>query len=474
MGQEHHDAARAFAAKLGVRDGDFEALKVRGVATSDDGGEQVPAAIKAKWQRWCVRGHPDKGGNHGAFTAMGQEYSVFKAWFKSHLADVSGSREAMELCEQLGQQKKRAGEAKAAAETALAETRFEDAIDSVSVARAEFGAWITAAKPAGKTRAHVEGEVQGLERIQRAAEECIEKREKEKQQREENQAYTLGLDSVLSAVFGARHCRERPISEHFKALNASWEEAARREKELEAQIVRLNHDNARMRCEMDAQTQAHGEAANAWRQEEQMLRARADEAQAQYNALKKEVDDVLHSAGSGGFVAALKSVTGMFSRGSSTPVPSLASLRQEFDHLKAENEELTGALKKCQNDKDLLECEVKTVHELQNTVSELKNIIAARDKKIVLLEKQGDKQVDAKQRDRVLLHSADRGALANSHHREDSATPAALEPTSVERQAMETLMSGLRTATHHVERDGQAGHWCIRIPIKSGTTTPAT
>ena len=212
--------------------------------------------------------------------------------------------------------------------------------------------------------------------------------------------------------------------------------------------MRLNHDNARMRCEMDAQTQAHGEAANAWRQEEQMLRARADEAQAQYNALKKEVDDVLHSAGSGGFVAALKSVTGMFSRGSSTPVPSLASLRQEFDHLKAESEELTGALKKCQNDKDLLECEVKTVHELQNTVSELK-------------------------RDRVLLHSADRGALANSHHREDSATPAALEPTSVERQAMETLMSGLRKATHHVERDGQAGHWCIRIPIKSGTT-PAT
>ena len=53
-------AVRAFAEKLDVRDGDFEALQVRGVATSDDGGVEVPAQLALPPPTRCEVAHDDK------------------------------------------------------------------------------------------------------------------------------------------------------------------------------------------------------------------------------------------------------------------------------------------------------------------------------------------------------------------------------------------------------------------------------
>ena len=137
----------------------------------DDGGAQVPAVIKAKWQRWCIKAHPDKGGDHETFTAMKQKYEHFKVWFKAHLEDVSGSREAFNRYEELAQQKERADKAKTLAEEALANSQYDDAIENVEIARAELQTYVKNKKPTGATKAQCEKEERRLNEIEFQVEE---------------------------------------------------------------------------------------------------------------------------------------------------------------------------------------------------------------------------------------------------------------------------------------------------------------
>ena len=75
-------SSREFVSKLGiVGEDEFAAILVRDVETRDDNGRLVPQKVKRAWHRWCLKGHPNRGGDEAEHLAMNQEYEDFKTWF---------------------------------------------------------------------------------------------------------------------------------------------------------------------------------------------------------------------------------------------------------------------------------------------------------------------------------------------------------------------------------------------------------
>ena len=119
-----------------------DALLVCGVEQTTDAGLPVPATVKKRWQRWNLKGHPDKGGDNGSFLAMQQRYTDFKKTFQEWLEeDTTGQQLGFkEWCRQKDERsaginqtalraeaKEKAEQALSTAEKALAEGRYVDA-----------------------------------------------------------------------------------------------------------------------------------------------------------------------------------------------------------------------------------------------------------------------------------------------------------------------------------------------------------
>jgi hypothetical protein len=113
--------ALAFAQELGIVGEAFEALKAPDIQIEDG----VPKAIKKNWQKWCLRGHPDKGGDTDAFIAMETRYCAFKDWFQAQ-RDAPANR-AKDRSQLKAQAKQDGDKELEGARKALEDKQYEDA-----------------------------------------------------------------------------------------------------------------------------------------------------------------------------------------------------------------------------------------------------------------------------------------------------------------------------------------------------------
>ena len=203
-------AAEVFAAKLGIEGPAFQTLLVPSVDIAvDKEGDSIPATVKKAWWKWCLIGHPDKGGDEATFQGMQGEYASFKSWFHVHREDITGVRGARDRCEVLGQQLKSGEEAKNNAANALVEKKYEDAIRFAKDAKQRYQEYVTEQgaeagerllsdmKHITKIREEAEEHIRALEEERKQTEERLET---ERKQREEHQTLLEGLDSFANKV----------------------------------------------------------------------------------------------------------------------------------------------------------------------------------------------------------------------------------------------------------------------------------
>ena len=307
----------------------------------DDGGAQVPAVIKAKWQRWCVMAHPDKGGDHETFTAMNQKYEHFKVWFKAHLEDVSGSREAKERTNELSRQGERAEKAKKLAEEALANSQYDEAIERVKIARAELHNYVKNKKPTGPTKARCEEEERQLNEIELQVEEHKRRLELERQQREEHKALAHGLEALVHDMLGADRCSALSISGQFKAVLARYDQvvhvATQRSTEID-KLVALQGENERkwdedkrsLEQSFDNMVKKHRDAEFQWAEKKLGLETQLQKA-------KQEIDENNKALDSGGF---LKWLSG----NSTTAADKIQKLKFSLEQQQKESKDLNARL----------------------------------------------------------------------------------------------------------------------------------
>ena len=141
--EDRYAGAKTFLAQLGFDGAAVDALLVGKVPADTDDGLPVPKPVKKAWQRWNLKGHPDKGGDEEAYNAVKGEYTAFKqnfqAWQQEHPsgqlnfqrwcaasmpASSHGPRSASK---QKAELKGKAAAALEAAQVALAQERFGDA-----------------------------------------------------------------------------------------------------------------------------------------------------------------------------------------------------------------------------------------------------------------------------------------------------------------------------------------------------------
>ena len=335
----------------------------------DDGGAQVPAVIKAKWQRWCIKAHPDKGGDHETFTAMNQKYEHFKVWFKAHLEDVSGSREAKERTNELSRQGERAENARKLAEDALANSRYDDAIASVKVARAELQIYVKNKKPTGPTKARCEEEERRLNEIEFQVEEHKRRLELERQQREEHKALAHGLKALLHDMLGADGCSARSISGQFEAVLARYNHvvhvATQRSTEID-NLVALQDENERKWAQnkrtlearlheakqsFDSMVKNHRDAEHQWAEKEQGLETQLQKA-------KKEIEDSHKAAG-------------VFSWLFGTPADKITKLTVALEQQQKKSKDLNARLQSSESRVQELTIEQSTLYDEKNQLKGL-------------------------------------------------------------------------------------------------------
>ena len=222
------------------------------VTTKDDGGKKVPAVIKDKWMRWCLKSHPDHGGDHEVFVERGREYELFKDWFKEHSEE--DVREARNRCQSLAAQKDYSAAAKKLAEEALAglqirnpkkpaEEALADATKNVGFARDALQAYIEAKKPSGASKAQCEEELRRLDEIEAQTQEHLRRLEREQQQREEHQALADGLKALAHAMLGADSCSALSISDQFGAILARYNDVVHVATQRSTDVENLVEEN---------------------------------------------------------------------------------------------------------------------------------------------------------------------------------------------------------------------------------------
>jgi len=224
-------SSQEFAAKLGiVGNEEFAALLTRDVEMGDDGGVLVPQKVKKSWQRWCLRGHPDRGGGDDAYMAMYQQYESFKNWFPKRFEHENHER---------GEQKKRAVKAEEAAQIARAENRHEEAgkyaKQAIAAYRTLHEYWTHEMKQASMQPAAVD--LQRAQELLDAICQEAEEAEDERREKQEHRDLTSGLNSFFNSVYGI--VDGLAITQKFDKLRAFFDE---KEKESKAEIVRLEDD----------------------------------------------------------------------------------------------------------------------------------------------------------------------------------------------------------------------------------------
>ena len=334
----------------------------------DDGGAQVPAVIKAKWQRWCVMAHPDKGGDHETFTAMNQKYEHFKVWFKAHLEDVSGSREAKERTNELSRQGERAEKAKKLAEEALANSQYDEAIERVKIARAELHNYVKNKKPTGPTKARCEEEERQLNEIELQVEEHKRRLELERQQREEHKALAHGLEALVHDMLGADRCSALSISGQFKAVLARYDQvvhvATQRSTEID-KLVALQGENERkwdedkrsLEQSFDNMVKKHRDAEFQWAEKKLGLETQLQKA-------KQEIDENNKALDSGGF---LKWLSG----NSTTAADKIQKLKFSLEQQQKESKDLNARLQSSESRVQELTIEQSTLCDEKNQLQGL-------------------------------------------------------------------------------------------------------
>jgi len=237
-------SSRAFSAKLGIdTDENFAALLVRDVETGDDNGRLVPQKVKKAWQRWCLKGHPDRGGENDAYMAMHQEYEHFKEWFPERFNNEKRERV---------QQKERAADAEKAAMKARADSRLEEAKESATQAIAAYRAlhdWYTQElKPALMQQAAIDlkraKELLGV--ICQEAEEA----ENDRREKQEHRDLTSGLNSFLNYVCGLVS-DPLAIPQKFDKLRAFFDESKTEIARMEADLSKKDGKMQKMLIEIE-------------------------------------------------------------------------------------------------------------------------------------------------------------------------------------------------------------------------------
>ena len=273
------------------------------VTTKDDGGKKVPAVIKDKWKRWCLKSHPDHGGDHEVFVERGREYELFKDWFKEHSEE--DVREARNRCQSLAAQKDYSAAAKKLAEEALAglqirnpkkpaEEALADATKNVGFARDALQAYIEAKKPSGASKAQCEEELRRLDEIEAQTQEHLRRLEREQQQREEHQALADGLKALAHAMLGADSCSALSISGQFGAILARYNDEVHEWAENKRALESRLHE---AKQSFDNVVNQHCEAKNQWADKMQGLETELEEARQEIHANNKALDH-----GSGGWL----------------------------------------------------------------------------------------------------------------------------------------------------------------------------
>jgi hypothetical protein len=185
-----------------------DALLVRGVKQTTDDGLPVPAAVKKLWQRWNLKGHPDKGGDNGSFLAMQQRYTDFKTTFQAWLEEGTTGQQ-LSFKEWCRQKDERSAGINQTALRAEAKEKAEQALSAVEKALAE-GRYVDAKQEGERAVRHYE-EYQGMIRVGRGeirdliarakglvgqAEEAQKQQEEEAQKRREQEEAAGVLDSM--------------------------------------------------------------------------------------------------------------------------------------------------------------------------------------------------------------------------------------------------------------------------------------
>jgi len=199
------DDARDFAEELGIGGAEFETL----LKTPEDQIEKeddmpVPKTMKKAWHKWCLKGHPDKGGKNEDFMAMKTRYETFKAWFKAQ-REAPATRAKMQVqqkaqAQQLGDKKLEEGKkALEGQQYEQAQVFAEEAINayetykSLQLNKKDAEKMVLEAKSLKKT----------AEEQIRLRELELRQREDEKRQKEEYEEMCISLNALFYTVCSA-------------------------------------------------------------------------------------------------------------------------------------------------------------------------------------------------------------------------------------------------------------------------------
>jgi len=339
MAVDAREAAKKFVEKLGiVGEAAFAALLAPDVETRDDNGKCVPAEVKKAWQRWCQKGHPDRGGSHKTMLQMQQEYDAFKLWFKEH-----PTRPSMDRATMLSEHHKRGITAEAAAQKSREENCHDEAMvfatQAIDEHRALYDVYtlekkakmkIDAARDLQRAQDLFDAIRMEVEEIVKGVEEQKRRNESEQVRNQEHQELTLGLERLLKFVLGD--------ASHGPAIPQKYEELvtflAGREQQHKDAFAELKDDRVEMdrsysRQLIDAKQKLIKEQAQVQQLLSEVSRLKADNTY-----LRTQQDEAMQEANADNnagfkFLGWIKDLTGL---GPSSHPSTLTAI------LKAKNE----------------------------------------------------------------------------------------------------------------------------------------
>jgi hypothetical protein len=203
---------KAFLKDIGLDGKAADALLVGGVEQTTDDGLPVPSTVKKQWQRWNLKGHPDKGGDDGSYLAMQQRYTDFKTTFEAWREADSTEQQLgfKEWCRQKDERsagmnqtalkaeaKEKAEQALSAAEKALAEGRYVDAKQEGERAVCHFEVYQGMIRVG---RGEIRDKIARANGLAGQAEEAQKQQEEEAQKRREQEEAAGVLNSIWTTM----------------------------------------------------------------------------------------------------------------------------------------------------------------------------------------------------------------------------------------------------------------------------------
>tara|TARA_Y100000389_G_scaffold192889_1_gene220927 strand:- start:10539 stop:11453 length:915 start_codon:yes stop_codon:yes gene_type:complete len=111
---------------------------VHDLETTNDNGSTVPQIVKEHWKKWSLQNHPDKGGTTENFQSANSKYDAFKKWFELALRGEEKTNEAKERATEMAELKEKWDTAQKNTEALLKESKYEEAMTAMEVARGAF------------------------------------------------------------------------------------------------------------------------------------------------------------------------------------------------------------------------------------------------------------------------------------------------------------------------------------------------